>query len=406
MIRSLTSLLLSIGLLLAGSGLQGTLISVRADMEGMSVAVIGLMMSAYYGGFVLGCLRTPLLVARVGHIRAFVLLAALAAATALIYPILVNVGLWLVLRAITGFCFAGLFMVIESWISEQADSATRGRILSVYRIVDLCAMTCGQALLNVAAAAGTTLFSVVAILTCLAIVPIAFTKAQAPNPLTSVNLNIRRLLSVSPLAVMGALAAGLVNGALYALGAVYVQSFGHNVSVVTLFFGALIVGGALGQWPLGLLSDLYDRRIVLLLAAFATCITGIVAAYMGSLSVGFLVAGGFIFGLSSMSIFGLCAAHANDHADNQDFVAISAGLLLVFGLGSILGPLIAAGVMVITNPSGLFVYAIGVYAALCCFGLVRLRQSDSVPAELQEEYVAIQPRSVTTFEIDPRNEED
>ncbi len=405
MLLSLSALLISAGFLLAGGGLQGTLVAVRANLEGFSLPLIGLLTSSYYVGFILGSLKAPSAVKRAGHIRAFAAFSALTAACALAYALVVEPVLWLLLRAVTGFCFAGLYLIIESWMNEKSTNENRGQLLSTYRIVDLVAMTGGQFLLTAADPGGFVLFSLTAILVCISIVPVAMTKAIAPEPLTRTNLDIPKLWRVSPLAVAGATVVGLANGSFYAIGPVYVQQLGYGFTMIATFMSAAIIGGALSQWPIGRISDLVDRRRVLLATAVASVGAGIFLSRTGDISQTMLLTGAAFYGVFAMPLFGLSAAHGNDHADTDEFVAVSAGLLLVYGVGSVFGPALAAFLMGAFGPSALFSYTAAMHTALVVFALLRIAVSAPVPAEDQEDYVAIPRTSPGVFEIDPRSDD-
>ncbi|MFQ5562328.1 MAG: MFS transporter [Parvularculaceae bacterium] len=406
MLLSLAALLASAAILLAGGGLQGTLVAVRANLENFPLPVIGLLMSTYYVGFIAGCLIAPSMVARAGHIRTFGALAAMAAAAALIYALSVHIVLWLALRLLTGFCFAGLYMIVESWINEKCGNRDRGKVLSVYRIVDLVAMTVGQFLLTLAPPEGFALFSLVSILITLSIVPVAMTKSIAPEPLTQTRLNVAKLFRISPFAAAGVLGVGMANGAFWALGPVYVQKLGFDLEMVAMFMSVAIVAGALAQWPIGYLSDLLDRRKVLLWTGAAAAASGAFLSAVGVASPTLLLLGGALYGVFAMPIFGLSAAHANDHAEADEFVSISSGLLLVYGVGSIAGAAIAPLLMDATGPAALFAYTAGVHSLLFAFGFYRILGSPAVPADEQADYVPVPRTSPAVFEIDPRSGDD
>jgi MFS family permease len=398
------ALLISAAILLAGGGLLGTLVSVRAQIEGFPLPVIGLLMSAYYLGFAVGCFATPYVVARVGHIRSFGAFAALTAAASLCYVLTLNIPMWLLLRLITGFSFAALYMIIESWINEKSTNETRGQVLSVYRAVDLVAITVGQFMLTWADPAGFVLFSLVALCICISIIPVSLTVAMAPEPLTKTSLNLKKLIRVSPLAVLGALSVGLANGAFWGISPIFVQELGYDLFMVALFISAAIISGALAQVPIGWVSDRMDRRIVLIFVGGASAASGIFLCLLAPVSQFFLLAGGCLYGMFGMSLFGLAAAHANDHAETDEFVAISGGLLLIYGIGAVLGPVLAPLVMHFTSPSYMFAYTAAIHAALFVFGLYRLTRRDSLPVEDQEDFIPAGPRTTPViFEIDPRS---
>jgi len=202
-LSSIGALLLSAAILLAGGGLMSTLVAIRAADEGFPLVAIGLMTSGYYAGFIAGCLATPFLVKRVGHVRVFAALSALTAAAALTHVIAINIPVWFVLRIITGFSFAGLYMLIESWINEQAPNEKRGQVLSIYRMVDLGAVTAGQFMLTLADPKDFVLFSLVAICICAAVIPISLSTSKAPIAVSNTSLNMKKLIKTSPYAVAG-----------------------------------------------------------------------------------------------------------------------------------------------------------------------------------------------------------
>ncbi len=402
-LASVGALLISAAILLTGGGLLSTLVAVRAQSEGFALPLIGLLLSSYYAGFVIGCFVTPYSVARVGHIRAFAALAALAAAAVLCHAISQNVIIWLILRLITGFSFAGLYMIVESWINEKSTNKMRGQVLSIYRVVDLVAVTAGQYMLILANPAGFILFSLVTMLIVISIVPIAMTKAMVPEPITQTSLNLPKLLQVSPIAVVGAFSVGMANGAFWGIAPVFVQQLGYEVMMVPVFMSVAIISGALAQWPVGYISDLVDRRIVLIAVAGACTFSGIFLSVYATSSLPLLLIGSGLYGLFAMPIFGLSAAHANDYAQDDEFVAISGGLLLLYGIGSIIGPVLASLVMQAASPQWLFAYTALVHVLLAIFGLYRLTRRYSIPVEYQEDYVPVPRTTPAIFEIDPRN---
>ncbi len=403
MIRSVAaifSLLLAAAILLAGNGLQGTLLAVRANIEGFPTSLIGVLMSAYFGGFVLGCRFNPAFIKSVGHIRTFLALASIASASALIHPLVVDVWIWAVLRAITGFCFAGLIMVIESWINERATNANRGEILSVYRIIDLTATLLGNALLATADPADFHLFALVSILLSLALAPVALTKSDAPKPIETARLDIPRLFKVSPVAAVGAPLVGLANASFWGVGAVYAQQLGYSTALIAAFISAVIVGAALLQWPLGWLSDRIDRRRVM----FGSSILGVVAALalaqFGGASPAALLGFGALFGAFVIPMFGLNAAHANDHAEPGASVETNGGLLLLHGCGSVVGATLGAIVMATFGPPALFIYIATIYVGFAAFCFYRIIKRPPAPDEKKSPFTPVPKNAApTVFEI-------
>ncbi len=399
-VSAILPLLLATAILLAGNGLQGTLLAVRANLEGFPTALIGVLMSAYFAGFVLGCRFNPSFIKSVGHIRTFLALASIASASALIHPLVVDVWVWAVLRAVTGFCFAGLIMVIESWINERATNATRGRILSVYRVIDLTSTMAGNALLATADPKDFHLFATVSILMSIALVPVALTRSDAPKPIETARLNIPRLFEVSPVAAVGAPMIGLANASFWGVGAVYAQQLGYSTAQIAGFFSAVIIGAALLQWPLGWLSDRIDRRRVMLGASILGVASAIALSLLGSRSADLLFSLGALVGAFIIPMFGLNVAHANDHAEPGEAVSTNGSLLLLHGCGSVVGATLGATVMSIFGPPSLFVYIAVIYAFFAAFCLYRILTTPPVPDERKSPFTPLPKNAApTVFEI-------
>jgi MFS family permease len=322
----LSALLLGVAILFFGNGLQSVLLPVRASIEAFATTSIGLIASAYSVGFVIGCLSMPHIVRRVGHIRTFAVCAAIAASVVLLMVLVVHPLVWIALRALSGVCFAGLFMVIESWLNERATSTTRGQILAVYMVINLTAVTLGQMILPLGNPAAFSLFALTAIAITLALVPISLTTSSAPQPLREVRLRLRRLYAMSPVGVVGGFFVGLANGAFGGLGVVFARDVGLSITGIALFMSASLVGGALAQLPLGRLSDRTDRRKVMIaVCAFAAVIGGVLALLgearqsgrLFGIDVGFaalspwvLIAAATLFGSAIYSQYSLCVSRS------------------------------------------------------------------------------------------------
>lgn len=402
-LSSVGALLVSAAILLAGGGLLGTLIAVRAELEGFPLFAIGLISSFYFAGFVIGCVFTPILVKRVGHVRVFAALSALIAACVLTHALFVNVPVWIILRFATGFGFAGLYILIESWINEQAPNGQRGQILSIYRMVDLAAMTAGQFMLALFDPGDFPLFSLVAICVCLAIFPISLSSSKAPIAVTNTSLNLKKLFRMSPLAVVGSFAVGLTNGSFWGMAPVLVQLLGHPIIMVSTFMSLTIFCGAMLQWPVGFLSDKYGRRQILIVMAMGAVGAGVFLSVLAPVSIGFLLVGGALYGIFGFQIYGLSAAHANDHAQPDEFVAVSGGLLLIYGIGSVIGPSIAPLIMSAFGPSAMFGFTAVVHLLLVGYAMFRVSQRDD-PDESADFVTMPRPHSMALIlRTDPRN---
>jgi MFS family permease len=399
-VAAIATLLFAAAILLAGNGLQGTLLAVRASIEGFPLALIGVLMASYYAGFILGCRFNPGFIKSVGHIRTFVALASIASAATLMHALFVDVIAWGILRAISGFCFAGLIMIIESWINERATNSDRGRILAIYRIVDLSATMLGNAMLATANPAGFQLFAMTSILLSIALVPVALTRSAAPAPIETARLNIPRLVRTSPLAAIGAPLVGLGNAAFWAVGPVYAQKLGYDQSVIAAFMSVVIIGAAVSQWPLGWLSDRIDRRYVMLGSSLLGAAAALALARFGGQADYLLLGFGALFGAFVLPMFGLNAAHANDLADPGTAVETNGGLLLINASGSVVGAVAGGYVMSIFGPGAVFDYIAVVYFVFSAVCLMRIFSRAPVPEEEKAPFTPA-PRLATPamFEI-------
>ncbi len=350
-------------LLVLGAGLQGVLLPVRAHLDGFSDQAVGWLGGAFYAGFVLGCIAAPRLLRRAGHTRVFAVLAVVAAQTFPLHAAMPAVAAWLGLRLVSGFCFAGLSMVVESWINEISVNGERGRSLSFYLVVSAIATVAGQSLVRLTDVTGSTPFLLVCLCISLSLVPTALSVAPAPRPVADVTLRIGRLYRTSPVGLLGCLGVGMANGSFGALAPLFLQARGRSPDDVALFLAAAVLGGACLQWPVGHLSDRIDRRLVLLFGCLGALFVALPLALLPGLSWGALLVLAGAFGATAFPLYALCVAHANDHAAPGGFVETSGGLLLTFGIGAAIGPLVAPAVMA-AYAGGLFLFTAAVHLVL------------------------------------------
>lgn len=365
--RSIATVLVCAGILLAGNGLLQTLVPLRADLEGFSTTFIGVLGTAYFGGFMVGCYVGPKLIRSVGHVRCFAGSAAVLTILSLIFPIFVAPLVWAGLRLLAGISLAILFIVIESWLNDRSSNLNRGRVLSFYIIVTMA----GQLMVNLSDMRENLLFTLVGMLICASIVPLALTSTITPKPIPSAKLDLRFLIALSPAGAVGCLLVGAAEGAFWSLGPVFAQERGMNVADVTVLMAAFVLGGTLSQWPLGWASDNMDRRIVIAATALGTVATGLALAFAAPSSnhVYFIIA--VAHGALMVPLYALCLSHANDHAPNERMVEISGGLLLIYSIGAMIGPLAASLSMEGNRPGGLFVFIAVALGALGLFVLYR-----------------------------------
>ncbi len=398
-LRSVASLLLSYGLLLLANGLFGTLLGVRTKLEGFSTEVIGVIMAGYFFGILLGAIFGVRVVVAVGHIRAFAAFASLMSVTALVHVLLIDPLAWGLMRVVSGFCMAGMIMVTESWLNERATNETRGRVLSFYMITNFAAAGCGQFLLPLADPGQFQLFSVASIIFSLAVVPVLMTRSKAPLPLEPQPLQLPELYRVSPLGFVGACGAGLVNSSLYGLGPVFAQGLGLTLAGTSTFMASVILGGLVLQWPVGRLSDYIDRRWVLAgiaIATSASCL-GIVAISEGDHSGLYLA--GAIYGGLAFTVYSVSVAHANDYARPDQLVQTASGLLIAYGVGATIGPILAATLMGRLGPSGLFLFSAAVTAFLGLFAFYRMTRRPAKARDEQGPYVALPGAQFSSEEL-------
>ena len=403
-LRQLTALLLSTAILMTGNGLINTLLPVRAEMEAFSTLEIGLLGTVYFAGFVLGCLNVPLLVRRVGHIRTFATLSSVAATTALAHVFLIDPIAWGLLRFVGGFGFAGLYVTIESWLNDRAGSANRGAIMSIYTFISLSVLMAGQFLLTAHDPAGFESFAIVAVLIALALVPVSLTKAPEPPRPAAIGLDIVGLWRLSPVGFAGCLSVGLVNGSFWSLGPVFASRSGLDIDHLVYFIAGATLAGAVMQWPLGRLSDRIDRRFVIVVSALCAAASGVLFGVWDAPSNTLLIGLSAAFGGFAMPLYAVSVAHANDHAEDTRFVATAGGLLLVYGFGASLGPLIASALMGYYGSGGLFMFTTFVHAALALFATLRLALRPRPTQDDRTGFVAVPRTSPTLYELDPRSE--
>lgn len=377
------ALLLGFGILMLGDGLQGTLLAVRADLEGFSATVTGLIMSTFYVGFLLGSLLTPRITIKVGHIRVFAAFAAISSAAILVHALFISVPVWMAMRLLSGFCFAGLYIVAESWLNDRATNATRGKLLSMYMVVTYIGVGCGQLLLNLADPVQFQLFILTSILISVAVVPLLLSAGAPPTFHDSVRISLRELFRRSPLGIVSMFAVGLVTATFFALGPVYAQRIGLSIRDTSYFMAAAVVGTVLLQGPIGSLSDRYDRRKVLTLVTILTALSALVCIPAEQISNTVLFVAVAIFGGLAFPLYSICIAYTNDHLEPNQMIAASGALVLVGGIGAITGPLLFAFIMDVFGHQSLFWSIAAIHGVTGLFAIYRMLRSAPVPRERQ-----------------------
>ncbi len=387
------ALFTGVALLMLGNGLQGTLLGLRAIMEGFGTAVTGFVMSGYFVGLLVGSLITPVLIGRVGHIRVFSAFASISSTVFLLFAVFVNPYAWFFMRVLTGACLAGLYVVAESWVNHAATNEMRGKFLSVYMIISFSFFGLGQFLLNLADPGGFVLFIIVSALVSMALVPVALTRTHAPEIPQVRPVGVKELYNSSPLAVFACFINGVGQGAFFGMGAVYGNLNGLSLGQISLLMGLPLLGVVFAQFPIGTLSDRYDRRMVMMILTFITSAVALVCMFAAAHSFFALAVAFTVFGALSLPLYSLAIAHANDQLEYDQMLGASAKLVLLFGIGSSFGPITAGAFMRQFGPDGYLALMAVVYGVLGLFALYRMTQRAAVPSEEQGDFVLVAPRT-------------
>lgn len=378
----IAALLIGVSILLTGQGLQGTLLPVRAGLESFSTVSIGVMGAAYFLGFTIGCLKGGDLVRRVGHVRVFLAMTALGSAAPLLHGLVLNAFSWGILRMVSGFCFAVLYVVIESWLNERSTNENRGTVFSIYVMISLSVLAAGQMMTLLYDPQGWQLFALASVLVSLGAIPVALSTSPTPEQPHSVELNLPRLYRISPAATIGCLTTGFANGAFWSLAPVFTAGVSSGTSLAAWFMTSVVIGGALSQWPLGYASDKIGRRQVLLVASTAgVAVAVLIVSRFGGLDFVGTNLVGALWGAIAFPLYAISVALANDYAEPDEYVMVSSGLLLMYGVGAVLGPFVASAIMTLTDASGLFVFTGVMHLAMSIFIVQRMLRGESRPEE-------------------------
>ncbi|HEU0220617.1 MAG TPA: MFS transporter [Paracoccaceae bacterium] len=371
LLLSLAALFLSIVFVQLGSGALAPLDALGGIVAGFSKTEIGMLGSAHFVGFFVGCWVAPRMMGTVGHIRAFAGFATAGAIGALAHPLLVDPFAWSVMRVMTGFAVAGAYTVVESWFNAKASNATRGKIMGIYRVVDLGASLAAQVMIAVLEPLSYISYNLLAILCCLCLVPLTLTTIAEPMTPATPRLRPLATLRLSPLGAAGVIIAGVTMPAFRMVGPLYGAEIGLDQGGIASFLGAAVIGGALAQIPVGYLADRFDRRWVLIWLSLASIV---VSAAMSSTvpDVWLAFAGAFAFGLAAFPVYSISAAHANDFAAPEFLTELNASLLFLYAVGAIASPYLSAWLVAEYGPSALFVLIGAAHVALAVFGLYRM----------------------------------
>ncbi|MEP5766623.1 MAG: MFS transporter [Halieaceae bacterium] len=377
---NLWPLFLGLSLIGLAVGVQASLLGFRAELEGFDDGLIGLVMSAYFAGFLAGSMLAPKLIHQVGHIRTFGAVTALASITILVHASFVEPWTWAAMRLLTGFAFSSIYVVAESWLNQAADNRNRGQLLSIYMVILLAGTTAGQFMLNLADPAGFTLFILISIMVSFAAIPILMTVLPAPELEETVRVSVAHLWRRAPMGVIGIVLVQWCTSVVFGMGAVYAAKLGMTVEEVAWFMGSMMAGGMVLQWPLGKLSDLVDRRWVMGFASIFAVVAALFAA--GETEAGWeMYAYVFLFGGFCLSQYSLIVALTHDHLRPAEIVPASGTIVMLSGWVSISGPLMVAfGI----GTFGLYTFFPMLAAVLLLMAVISILRVIFVPALPQE----------------------
>ena len=407
---SVLSLFISTSFLLVGGGLLVVLLPIRGQLDGFSSSQIGFIGTGWAIGFTLGCILVPKLVRRVGHVRTFGALAALLGIIVLLNGLYVEAWAWVLLRAMSGFCFAGAYMIIESWINESISDDQRGAMFSIYMIISQLAFLGGQYSIVLGDVSTDKLFMLGAILFCLSVLPIALSGARSPAPLTQADIDLKGMFVNSPAAFVGSLVAGVLASSFQSFAPVFGNNVGMSTGNIANMMAFVMIGAVLFQYPLGRLSDLTDRRYVMVCLSILGAIAGFMISIYevdGSAPQYTFFALMMILGGMVYPIYGLVNAHANDHADPEDFVKISSSLLILYGIGNMIGPLVTGPAIEWLGNNALFQvigFAHLMLAVHMTYRIIRRHAPVEQAMDYQVIPVATPGMSAETYALDPRSD--
>jgi len=393
-ISSAWALLLGMGLLMVGNGMQSTLLGVRGQIENFGTFEMSVVISAYFIGFLGGSRMAPNLIRRVGHVRVFAALASLISAVMILYPTLVNPWVWVLGRILIGFCFSAVFVTAESWLNDAASNENRGQALSIYMIVQTAGIVLAQWLMVTADPSGYVLFVIPSILVSIAITPILLSISPTPAFKTTKAMSLRELMGFSPLGCVGMFLLGGVFSAQFGMASVYGSEAGLSVGEISTFVATIFIGGMITQYPIGWLSDRMDRRALIAL----TAAVGAVGASIGVMSNGdftLILVAAFLMGSTSNPLYSLLLAYTNDFLDHEDMAAGSGGMIFLNGLGAVSGPLITGWVMGVFGPSGFYMLIGVLFSMLAIYAVYRATQRPAIPVDETGSFVAMSQSAMT-----------
>ena len=397
----ISAILSSVALLLLGSGLLNTLLSLTANNHGFSTATIGLIMSGYFLGFTCGTFVSGRLIQRMGHIRTFAFCAAICSTVALLHFIWITPSAWLLLRFLYGLSFVTLMTVIESWLNSRSPKEQRGKIFAIYMVVNLGGIAIAQQLLRIGTAEPYLLFTMASILICWALLPITITRRPQPEVPKRARSSLKSLLQFAPLAVASSGLSGLAMGAFWGMAPLYASRQGMGFAEVGVLMSVTILGGALLQIPIGRYSDTHDRRKVLIAVAFtAASVCLLMPLVSGHTALMLLF---FVWGGMSFSLYPLAVAQLLDQLHPDEVISGSTDMLVLHGAGAAVAPLLAGLLMNVIGVHGLPLYISLVLFGLGSYAVYRVKRVSTLTVGEQahfEPMVQTSPEVLQMIEVE------
>ena len=390
------ALFLGMFMLMIGNGLQGTLLGLRANVEGFSTTEISIVMSGYFAGFLFASKMVPGLIRRVGHVRVFAAMGSTISAVLILYPVLADPVPWTIGRTIIGFCFCGVYITAESWLNDASTNETRGQALSIYMIVQMAGIVCAQWIVSQGDISGYILFIIPSVLVSLAFAPILLSVRPTPSFERTKPMSIKDLIIASPLACVGMFLLGGVFSAQFGMSAVYGARAGFSVGEISAFVSAIYIAALVAQYPIGWMSDRIDRRI-LIIAVTLIGGTGAILAAAIPASYGVALISGAVVGGTSNPLYALLIAYANDYLEREDMAAASGGLLFINGVGAIGGPIILGIMLDYFGPAGYWIFISVLMLCVALYGMYRMSQRSRTDMDIDQVTYAPVSAATTAF---------
>ncbi|MBS0585131.1 MAG: MFS transporter [Verrucomicrobia bacterium] len=403
-LKNIFAPILSLFIIMVGVSFFNSYISLRVTAEGWNNFIAGSLTSAYYAGMMSGALYMERIIRQIGHIRSFSLFATTTSSAIILQGFFNSPFVWLFFRFLTGVGCAGLFVVIESWLLLLSTATTQGVVLSLYMVALYTAQSLSQFILNFTSLTTLTAFNVTALFSCLSIVPVTLMRAAAPSSSTSEYVNIFYLFRKVPLGFLGNFVAGLVLSAFYALGPVFARESGFSMFHISLILAGTVLGGMVLQWPIGLCSDIMERRKVIIITAMTLAALSLFIFFYPTMPFSLLLLSLFLWGGFSFTLYPISITYCCDFFSSAGITSVTCAALIIYGIGCVIGPLLAPIFMELTTPFGLFLYSAFLALALGGFALWKQRKLPEQNKETKEPYQVLPGTTPQVSSLDPRQE--